>query len=105
MRTGGVRVCAERTRAVFEMTATPGAVRATRTPARRGRPPRYKLAVVTWLCVYPMITVILASFKPLGLMALPLPVRTLLLTLVMVPAVSFVLAPLVSRALARWLRR
>jgi antibiotic biosynthesis monooxygenase (ABM) superfamily enzyme len=42
---------------------------------------------------------------PLGLMALPLPVRTLLLTLVTVPVVSFVLAPLISRALARWLRR
>jgi hypothetical protein len=55
--------------------------------------------------VYPVITAILASFKPLGLMALPLPVRTLVLTLIMVPTVSFVLAPLVSRALAKWLRR
>jgi antibiotic biosynthesis monooxygenase (ABM) superfamily enzyme len=61
--------------------------------------------VVTWLAAYPTITAILASFKPLVLMALPLPVRPLVLTVIMVPTVAFVLVPLVSRALARWLRR
>lgn len=74
-------------------------------PVPRARPSRYELAVVTWLCVYPVITAVLAWFTPLGLMALPLPVRTLLLTLIMAPTVAFVLAPLVSRALAKWLRR
>ena len=69
------------------------------------RPPRYELAVVTWLATYPTITVILASFKPVELMALPLPVRTLVLTAIMVPTVAFVLVPLLSRALGRWLRR
>jgi antibiotic biosynthesis monooxygenase (ABM) superfamily enzyme len=49
--------------------------------------------------------VMLASFKPLGLMALPLPVRTLALTVIMVPTVVFVLVPLFSRVLARWLQR
>jgi antibiotic biosynthesis monooxygenase (ABM) superfamily enzyme len=72
---------------------------------RNARPSRYKLAVVTWLAAYPTITAILASFKPLGLITLPLPVRTLLLTLIMVPTVAFFLVPLFSRALGGWLRR
>jgi len=41
------------------------------------RPSRYELAFVTWLAAYPTIMVILASFKPLGLIALLLPGRTL----------------------------
>jgi antibiotic biosynthesis monooxygenase (ABM) superfamily enzyme len=76
-----------------------------RQPLPRARPSRYKLAAVTWLAAYPTITVILALFKPLGLMTLPLPVRTLVLTVIMVPTVAFVLVPLFSRALGNWLRR
>lgn len=93
------------TAAMTELATKARPLSVGRAPLPRVRPSRYKLAVVTWLCVYPVITAILASFKPLGLMALPLPVRTLVLTLIMVPTVSFVLAPLVSRALAKWLRR
>jgi antibiotic biosynthesis monooxygenase (ABM) superfamily enzyme len=67
-------------------------------------PPRYKLAIVTWLAVYPTITAMLAVFEPLGLQT-PMPVRTLLLTIVLVPLMVFVLVPILSRALAKWLWR
>jgi antibiotic biosynthesis monooxygenase (ABM) superfamily enzyme len=87
------------------MAVTPHSLTANPIPARQGRPSRYKLAVVTWLAAYPTITLILASFRPLGLMTLPLPVRTLLLTLIMVPTVAFILVPLISRGLAKWLAR
>jgi antibiotic biosynthesis monooxygenase (ABM) superfamily enzyme len=40
-------------------------------------PPRYKLAIVSWAAAYPTITVLLAAFKPLGLMALPPTLRRL----------------------------
>jgi antibiotic biosynthesis monooxygenase (ABM) superfamily enzyme len=68
-------------------------------------PPRYKLAIVTWLAVYPTITAMLAVFEPLGLLQTPMPVRTLLLTIVLVPLMVFVLVPILSRALAMWLWR
>jgi antibiotic biosynthesis monooxygenase (ABM) superfamily enzyme len=69
------------------------------------RPSRYKLAVVTWLAAFPTVTLILAAFKPLGLMTWPVPLRSLVLTAIMVPTVAFVLVPLLSRALTTWLRR
>ncbi|HEY6396327.1 MAG TPA: hypothetical protein VIX82_02620 [Solirubrobacteraceae bacterium] len=90
---------------MVELTAKPDPLTASRKPAQTVRPSRYKLAVVTWLAAYPTITLILASFEPLGLMTLPLPVRTLVLTAIMVPTVAFVLVPLFSRTLATWLRR
>jgi antibiotic biosynthesis monooxygenase (ABM) superfamily enzyme len=71
----------------------------------RMSPPRYKLAIVTWLAVYPTITAMLAAFEPLGLLQTPMPVRTLLLTIVLVPLMVFVLVPILSRALAKWLWR
>jgi antibiotic biosynthesis monooxygenase (ABM) superfamily enzyme len=65
-------------------------------------PPRHKQAIVVWLAIYPMITVILAvggsSLEPL-----PLPVRTLVLTLVLVPLMTFVLVPALNHLLRGWL--
>ena len=78
--------------------------RAPPTPTRMS-PPRYKLAIVTWLAVYPTITTMLAVFEPLGLLQTPMPVRTLLLTIVLVPLMVFVLVPILSRALAMRLWR
>ena len=44
-------------------------------------PPRYKLALVTWIGVYPIITGLLAVLGP-ATATWPLPLRTLLLTAV-----------------------
>jgi antibiotic biosynthesis monooxygenase (ABM) superfamily enzyme len=57
------------------------------------------------MAAYPTITILLAAYKPLGLMALPLPLRTLLLTAILVPAMAFVVAPSISRIARGWLRR
>lgn len=74
-------------------------------PSRPGRRPhpRRRLAVVTWLAAYPTITGILATFKLVGLTGAPLPVRTLVLTLIAVPLMVFVLTPTLMR-LSRLLR-
>jgi antibiotic biosynthesis monooxygenase (ABM) superfamily enzyme len=77
--------------------------RRPRRPARI-RHPRRRLAIATWLAAYPTITAILAAFKPLGLTDAPLPVRTLVLTLIAVPLMVFVLTPALQRALGRLLR-
>lgn len=75
-----------------ETDATPGPV----------APPRWKLAILTWIVVYPTITLILALLGPV-INTLPLLVQTLVLTLLLVPAMTFVLVPLASRALRPWL--
>jgi antibiotic biosynthesis monooxygenase (ABM) superfamily enzyme len=56
------------------------------------------------MAVYPTITLVLAAMQSLGLGDLALPLRTLLATLVVVPAVVFGLTPALVRLLSGWLR-
>lgn len=71
--------------------------------ARRD-PPRYKVAVVTWLALYPALNVIFSALEPLGVLALPLLARTLIVSLMLVPAMVYVLVPTVRRLLEPWLQ-
>ena len=65
-------------------------------------PPRYKLAIVTWIGVYPIITVLLAVLGPAAA-TWPLPLRTLLLTALMVPTMVWLVIPAVTRVFRGWL--
>jgi antibiotic biosynthesis monooxygenase (ABM) superfamily enzyme len=71
-------------------------------PAARAA--RRKLALVTWLAAYPTLTALLAVSQALGLASAPLPLRTLAVTLVLVPLMVFVLQPNLMRV-ANKLRR
>lgn len=75
----------------------------TASPTRPNPPARYKMAIVTWLAVYPTITLTVLVLEPLGLLAGPVPVRTLLLTVILVPLMVFVLVPWLTRLLRGWL--
>jgi uncharacterized protein len=66
-------------------------------------PPKYKTSIVVWLAIYPLITLILWLFGPY-LMQIPLPLRTLLLTAVLVPIMVYGAIPLWQRILRRWLQ-
>lgn len=66
-------------------------------------PDRHRMALLTWLVVYPLITVLIALLEPL-LGALPLPLRTLVLTGIMVPAMVYVAMPFAMARFAAWLR-
>jgi antibiotic biosynthesis monooxygenase (ABM) superfamily enzyme len=75
--------------------------------ARRATPagvPRYKTVVLTWLAIYPLLTLILALFGD-QLRAMALPLRTLAITAVLVPSAVYVLVPLLRRVLASWITR
>ena len=65
-------------------------------------PPRYKLALVTWIGVYPIITLLLAVLGP-ATAAWPLPLRTLLLTALMVPTLTWLVIPAMMRLFRGWL--
>ena len=63
---------------------------------------RHKTMLITWLVVYPMITGLLAILEPaLGELALPL--KTLIVTLIMVPAMVYVAMPFAISQFRRWL--
>ena len=73
-------------------------------PSRTGEPapPRYKMAVVTWLAVFPTVLVIFTLFGPL-LNLLPTVLRTLLFTLTMVTLMTYVIMPRMTRLFSFWL--
>jgi antibiotic biosynthesis monooxygenase (ABM) superfamily enzyme len=69
---------------------------------RAPSPPRYKLALITWVGAYVLITLILEVLGP-AMARWPLPLRTLLLSAMMVPALTWVVLPALTYLLRGWL--
>ena len=65
-------------------------------------PPAYKMALVTWVTIFPLITGVVVASAPL-LGRLPLVVRLAVTTGVTVPLMTWVVMPRVTRLLHRWL--
>lgn len=65
-------------------------------------PPRYKMALITWLAIFPLISAINLVFGSF-LNQLPLLIRTFVLTVVLVILMTYVVMPRMSRLFARWL--
>jgi antibiotic biosynthesis monooxygenase (ABM) superfamily enzyme len=68
----------------------------------RSVPPRYKVFLLTWLAIYPLITVIFLLFGSC-LSALPLLLRTLLLTGVLVFLMTYLVMPKLMQMFHEWL--
>jgi antibiotic biosynthesis monooxygenase (ABM) superfamily enzyme len=102
--------------AVWLERAEPHAIGPTRTnfvtgleswftlPDRPGTPPPppYKMALLTWITIFPLITGIVAATGPL-LEGLPLVLRLGITTAVAVPLMTWVVMPRVTRLLRGWL--
>jgi len=71
--------------------------------ARPAAPPRYKLALLTWIAAYPVITVILRLLGP-EMADWPLELRTLVLSVLMVATLTWLVMPGLTRLLRSWLR-
>ncbi len=73
-------------------------------PSKPGEPapPRYKMAIVTWLAVFPMVAVIFSLFGP-WLDLLPMLLRTMVFTVVMVTLMTYVIMPRMTRLFSFWL--
>jgi uncharacterized protein len=65
-------------------------------------PPRYKMALVTWATIFPLITLVVVATAPL-VGRLPLVARLAVTTGVTVPLMTWVVMPRVTRLLHRWL--
>lgn len=63
---------------------------------------KVKLALVSWVGAYTVITLILALLGPM-MAPWPLPLRTLLLSVLMVVAMTWLVMPLLTRLSGRWL--
>ena len=73
-------------------------------PSKSGEspPPRYKMAVVTWLAVFPVVAIIFSVFGQ-WLSLLPTLLRTLVFTVVMVTLMTYVIMPRMTRLFSFWL--
>jgi antibiotic biosynthesis monooxygenase (ABM) superfamily enzyme len=73
-------------------------------PSKPGEPapPRYKMAIVTWLAVFPVVAVIFSLFGQ-WLNLLPTLLRTLVFTLVMITLMTYVIMPRMTRLFSFWL--
>jgi uncharacterized protein len=75
-------------------------------PAASGRAsgaaPRYKLALLTWVAAYALITSFLALLGP-AIAGWPLAARTHLLSVAMVVALTWVIMPRLTRLFRPWL--
>ena len=73
------------------------------TPTRKqAAPPRHKMALLTWPGAWALITLILWVLGP-AMATWPLPLRTLLISALMVVGLSWVVIPHLTRIFASWL--
>jgi antibiotic biosynthesis monooxygenase (ABM) superfamily enzyme len=73
-------------------------------PAGKAAPPKYKMAVVTLLTLYPLILLVALFFTPL-MAEWPLSLRALASTSLLVVIMTYLAMPLSTRVLGRWLYR
>jgi antibiotic biosynthesis monooxygenase (ABM) superfamily enzyme len=71
-------------------------------PKRPAGPPRYKLALLTWAGAYTVITLLLALLGPV-IASWPLVLRTLVLSVTMVVALTWLVMPRLTRLFGGWL--
>lgn len=64
--------------------------------------PKWKMAIIVWLAIYPLITTISIVFGK-EIQLIPPLLRTLALTLVVVPTMVFLLLPLLIKLFNKWL--
>lgn len=68
-------------------------------------PKKWKMAIVIWLAIYPLITSVFFLFGKQISRIEVLPLRTLVMTLVLVPVMVFILMPTITKLLSGWLKQ
>jgi antibiotic biosynthesis monooxygenase (ABM) superfamily enzyme len=66
-------------------------------------PKKWKMAIVVWLAIYPLITIVFLLFGKYLIQINPIPLRTLIMTLILVPLMVFLVMPLIQKLLKNWL--
>lgn len=67
-------------------------------------PKKWKFALLIWCFIYPLITLLSIFLLPL-LSDLVAPLKTLCMTLILVPLMAFVYIPFINKRFFVWLRK
>jgi antibiotic biosynthesis monooxygenase (ABM) superfamily enzyme len=68
------------------------------------QPPKWKFAVMVWLAIYPTLTFVSYLIGDV-IKDWPLPLKTLLMTGILVPTMVFILLPILRKLLTNWLNK
>ena len=68
------------------------------------QPPKWKFAIMVWLAIYPAIT-LLSYLIGDHIKNFPLPIKTLIMTGILVPLMVFVLLPILRKVMGNWLNK
>ena len=68
------------------------------------QPPKWKFAIMVWLAIYPAITLLTFLIGDY-IKNLPLPLKTLIMTGILVPLMVFVLLPILRKLMGNWLNK
>lgn len=68
------------------------------------QPPKWKFALMVWIAIYPSITLVQFLIGK-QIINLPLPLRTLIMTGILVPLMVYVLLPFLGKVLGKWLNK
>ena len=66
------------------------------------RSPVWKIALLTWLGLWPVVTLMMCTVRPL-LADLPVPLQTLIMTAIIVPLMTWAWMPVLTRLFRGWL--
>lgn len=66
-------------------------------------PKRWKISILTWVAIYPTLTILFGLFGDIFNQITPMPLRTLVITLIVVPFMVFLLMPFLFKKLSKWL--
>jgi antibiotic biosynthesis monooxygenase (ABM) superfamily enzyme len=67
-------------------------------------PKKWKFALLVWCFIYPAITILSITLIPL-LDGLPGPMRSLIVSLILVPVMAFFYIPFINKRFFNWLRK
>jgi antibiotic biosynthesis monooxygenase (ABM) superfamily enzyme len=67
-------------------------------------PKKWKMAIVIWLAIYPLITLVFLLFGKYLVQINPLPLRTFIMTIIIVPTMVYLAMPSIQKILSNWLK-
>lgn len=68
------------------------------------KPKKWKMVIVIWLAIFPLANFIFYFFGGLLTSIHFLPLRTFVMTLILIPTMVYVLMPIITKILASWLK-